>query len=167
MTVLVLAEQPREIIDAGAGQVDERAVEPSLIDTLVGAAVAGDLGARDRLLAEVHRLVLGYCRRRLGREDLVIGSADDVAQEVCIAVVGALSRYTVKGCRSGRSSTASPRTRSPTPFGPSAAAASRRGRICPTARSCTTARSSACSPRNSPSGCTACCTCSHRGSATW
>jgi RNA polymerase sigma-70 factor, ECF subfamily len=97
MTVLVLAEQPREIIDAGAGQVDERAVEPSLIDTLVGAAVAGDLGARDRLLAEVHRLVLGYCRRRLGREDLVIGSADDVAQEVCIAVVGALSRYTVTG----------------------------------------------------------------------
>jgi RNA polymerase sigma-70 factor, ECF subfamily len=97
MTVLVLAEQSTEMIDSGAGQVDERAVEPSPIDTLIGAAVAGDAGARDRLLAEVHPLVLGYCRRRLGHEETVLGSAGDVAQEVCIAVVNALSRYTVKG----------------------------------------------------------------------
>jgi RNA polymerase sigma-70 factor (ECF subfamily) len=97
MTVLTLAEQPTEMIDSGAGQVDELAAEPSLIDSLIGAAVAGDVGARDRLLAEIHPLALGYCRRRLGREDTVIGSADDVAQEVCIAAVSALSRYTVKG----------------------------------------------------------------------
>jgi len=97
MTVLALAEQPKEMIDSGAGRVDELAVEPSLIDTLIGAAVAGDAGARDRLLAEVHPLALGYCRRRLGREDTVIGSADDVAQEVCLAVASALPRYTVKG----------------------------------------------------------------------
>jgi hypothetical protein len=45
MTVLALAGQPTEMIDSGAGQVDERAVEPSLIDTLIGAAVAGDGGA--------------------------------------------------------------------------------------------------------------------------
>jgi RNA polymerase sigma-70 factor (ECF subfamily) len=33
----------------------------------------------------------------------VIGSADDVAQEICLAVVNALSRYTVKGGLSFRS----------------------------------------------------------------
>ena len=73
MTVLALAEQPTEMIDSGAGQVDELAVEPSLVDTLVRAAVAGDAGARDRLLAEVHPLALGYCRGRLGRWETVIG----------------------------------------------------------------------------------------------
>ena len=102
MTVLALAEQPTEMIDSGAGQVDELAVEPSLVDTLVRAAVAGDAGARDRLLAEVYPLALGYCRGRLGRWETVIGSADDVAQEVCLAVVTALRSYTVTG-RSFRS----------------------------------------------------------------
>jgi RNA polymerase sigma-70 factor, ECF subfamily len=97
MTVLGLAEQPAEMIDSGAGQVDELALEPSLIDNVIGAAAAGDAGARDRLLAEVHPLALGYCRRRLGREETMIGSADDVAQEVCLAVVTALRSYTVAG----------------------------------------------------------------------
>jgi RNA polymerase sigma-70 factor (ECF subfamily) len=97
MTVLVLAEQPAEMIDSGAGQVDELALEPSLIDNVIGAAAAGDAGARDRLLAEVHPLALGYCRGRLGRWETVIGSADDVAQEVCLVVVTALRSYTITG----------------------------------------------------------------------
>ncbi len=66
-------------------------------DTLVASAVAGDPRARDRLLAEIHPFVLRYCRGRLGRQESVIGSADDVAQEVCLAVVSALPNYTVKG----------------------------------------------------------------------
>ena len=41
--------------------------------------------------------MLRYCRGRLGRQETVIGSADDVAQEVCLAVVSALAGYTVKG----------------------------------------------------------------------
>ena len=49
------------------------------------------------LLAEIHPLVLRYCRGRLGRQETVIGSADDVAQEICLAVVNALAGYTVKG----------------------------------------------------------------------
>ncbi len=39
---------------------------------------------------------------RLGRTDSVIGSADDVAQEVCLAAVAALRSYVVSG-RSFRS----------------------------------------------------------------
>jgi RNA polymerase sigma-70 factor, ECF subfamily len=68
-----------------------------LLESLVAAAVAGDAVARERLLAEIQPLVLRYCRGRLGRQETVIGSADDVAQEVCLAVVSALPHYTIKG----------------------------------------------------------------------
>jgi RNA polymerase sigma-70 factor, ECF subfamily len=68
-----------------------------LLESLVAAAVAGDPSARERLLAEIQPLVLRYCRGRLGRQETVIGSADDVAQEVCLAVVSALPHYTIKG----------------------------------------------------------------------
>jgi RNA polymerase sigma-70 factor, ECF subfamily len=71
--------------------------EIPLLERLVAAAVTGDAGAKERLLAEIHPLVLRYCRGRLGRQETVIGSADDVAQEVCLAVVGALPNYTIKG----------------------------------------------------------------------
>jgi RNA polymerase sigma-70 factor, ECF subfamily len=68
-----------------------------LVEQLVAKAVGGDERARDLLLAEIHPLVLRYCRGRLGRQETVIGSADDVAQEVCLAVVGALPTYKIKG----------------------------------------------------------------------
>jgi RNA polymerase sigma-70 factor (ECF subfamily) len=68
-----------------------------LLERLVADSVAGSSVARDRLLAEIHPLVLRYCRGRLGRQETVIGSADDVAQEVCLAVVGALPSYKIKG----------------------------------------------------------------------
>jgi RNA polymerase sigma-70 factor (ECF subfamily) len=68
-----------------------------LLEILVGAAVEGDQAAKDRLLSEIHPLVLRYCRGRLGRQETVIGSADDVAQEVCLAVVNALPGYTLRG----------------------------------------------------------------------
>jgi RNA polymerase sigma-70 factor (ECF subfamily) len=71
--------------------------EPVLTDGLVAAAVTGDRRAREQLLAEIHPIVLRYCRARLGRHETVVGSADDVAQDVCLAVVGALPGYTVKG----------------------------------------------------------------------
>ncbi|HWM56710.1 MAG TPA: RNA polymerase sigma factor ShbA [Pseudonocardia sp.] len=67
------------------------------MESLVAAAVAGDPRARELLLTEIHPLVLRYCRGRLGRQETVIGSADDVAQEICLAVVNALAGYTVKG----------------------------------------------------------------------
>jgi len=75
------------------GEVDSRV----LIDTLVARAVNGDGRARDELLALIHPLVLKYCRARLGRQESLMGSADDVAQDVCMAVVSALPNYQLKG----------------------------------------------------------------------
>jgi RNA polymerase sigma-70 factor (ECF subfamily) len=71
--------------------------DPPLLEGLLRAAVAGEPRARERLLAEIHPLVLRYCRARLGRQETVMGSADDVAQEVCLAVVNALPGYTLRG----------------------------------------------------------------------
>jgi RNA polymerase sigma-70 factor (ECF subfamily) len=68
-----------------------------MIEALVGDAVAGDTRARDALLSVIHPMVLRYCRARLGRQECVVGAAEDVAQDVCLAVVRALPNYTVKG----------------------------------------------------------------------
>jgi RNA polymerase sigma-70 factor, ECF subfamily len=94
------ADSATETADVDAEQA-EVAVEQRLID-LTRATVAGNLTARNRLLAEVHGLALRYCRIRLRRQESVLGSADDVAQEVCLAVVTALRSYVVSG-RSFRS----------------------------------------------------------------
>ena len=65
--------------------------------TLVPSACAGDAGAVERLLAHLRPGIVRYCRGRLGREAGSYGSADDVAQEVCMAVVKALPRYVDTG----------------------------------------------------------------------
>lgn len=65
--------------------------------TLVTAACAGEAGAVERLLARLRPGIVRYCRGRLGRADGSYGSADDVAQEVCMAVVTALPRYVDTG----------------------------------------------------------------------
>ena len=97
MISLTLDKPALELLDSDAAQVDEPAVERSLIDGLVEAAVAGDVAAHDRLLAALYPLVLRYCRGRMRHRDSVNGSADDVAQEVCLAVVAALASYTITG----------------------------------------------------------------------
>ena len=90
-------------VQAAAPDTEQDAPEPSgladqpLLESLLRAAVAGEPRARERLLAEIHPLVLRYCRARLGRQETVMGSADDVAQEVCLAVVNALPGYTLRG----------------------------------------------------------------------
>lgn len=63
----------------------------------VAEAVAGDRAAMQRLLAEIRPLVMRYCRARVGVAERGFGSADDVAQEVCLAVVSALPRYKDQG----------------------------------------------------------------------
>jgi len=68
-----------------------------LPNRLIAAAVRGDCRARDELLALIQPLVLRYCRRRLGSQESVLASADDVAQDVCVAVVRALGTYQPKG----------------------------------------------------------------------
>ncbi|MBQ0988068.1 sigma-70 family RNA polymerase sigma factor [Streptomyces sp. F63] len=67
---------------------------PGGIGALVRRAADGDERATGDLLAQVHPLALRYCRTRLSR---LPGDArhfvDDLAQEVCLAVLCALPRY--------------------------------------------------------------------------
>lgn len=60
---------------------------------LAARAITGDRQAMEQLLASVHTLVHRYCRARLSRFPGAEHAADDVAQEVCIAVLSALPRY--------------------------------------------------------------------------
>jgi len=64
---------------------------------LAARASDGDESARDLLLAEVRTIVHRYCRARLGRLPASQQTADDVAQEACIAVLSALPRYEDRG----------------------------------------------------------------------
>ncbi len=67
------------------------------LDTLVAAAVNGDRESTGRLLGVISPLVVRYCRSRVGRQERTFASADDVAQEVCLAVLKALPGYRDQG----------------------------------------------------------------------
>jgi RNA polymerase sigma-70 factor, ECF subfamily len=60
---------------------------------LAELAVRGQPAAIDTLLRQIRPMVLRYCRARLSRISGHYQAADDVAQEVCIAVLSALPRY--------------------------------------------------------------------------
>lgn len=67
------------------------------LEDLVPLAVGGDPRATEELLGRLRPLVLRYCRARLGRVGGSFDQADDVAQEVCVAVLAALPRYRDEG----------------------------------------------------------------------
>jgi RNA polymerase sigma-70 factor, ECF subfamily len=81
-----------------AGGSPSASVASVELSSLVAAAVAGEGPAIEALLAYVHPLAVRYCRGRLVR---LPGGArhhvDDVAQEVCVAVLCALPRYKDEG----------------------------------------------------------------------
>lgn len=56
-------------------------------------AASGQPAAIESLLRHIRPMVVRYCRARLGRIAGHYHVADDVAQEVCIAVLSALPRY--------------------------------------------------------------------------
>ena len=64
---------------------------------LLTRAVAGDREAAGELLAQVRPSLVRYCRARLGRAHGSYEAADDVAQEVLLAVLTALPRYRDEG----------------------------------------------------------------------
>jgi RNA polymerase sigma-70 factor, ECF subfamily len=66
-------------------------------EALVSAAVNGNPAAIDGVLRWIRPLVLRYCRARVGGQDRTFTSADDVSQEVCIAVLTALPTYRDQG----------------------------------------------------------------------
>lgn len=63
------------------------------VDEYVAAACAGDDRAVEALLLFLRPLVVRYCRTKLGRLPRSFSTADDVAQEVCVAVYRALPTY--------------------------------------------------------------------------
>ncbi|MEV4316072.1 sigma-70 family RNA polymerase sigma factor [Actinocrispum sp. NPDC049592] len=67
------------------------------LDSLVSAAVAGEADAIGRVIEAIRPLVVRYCRARVGRAERSFASADDVAQEVCLAVLTALPSYRDQG----------------------------------------------------------------------
>jgi RNA polymerase sigma-70 factor, ECF subfamily len=58
---------------------------------LISQAVRGQPAAIESLLERIRPMVVKYCQARLSRSQYQV--ADDVAQEVCIAVLSALPRY--------------------------------------------------------------------------
>jgi RNA polymerase sigma-70 factor (ECF subfamily) len=66
-------------------------------DELVDRAVRGEAAAVSALLARIHPIVVRYCRARLSGGHRSLSTADDVAQEVCMAVLAALPGYRREG----------------------------------------------------------------------
>jgi RNA polymerase sigma-70 factor (ECF subfamily) len=67
------------------------------LDPLVKDAAEGDPGAVRALLEMLRPVAARYCRARMGGRDLSYLSADDVAQEICLAVLKALPTYQDRG----------------------------------------------------------------------
>ena len=67
------------------------------LDAVVAKAVTGDRDALREVLATIRPIVVRYCRARVGAFERSGLSADDVAQEVCLAAVMALPRYRDRG----------------------------------------------------------------------
>ncbi|GGP48706.1 sigma-70 family RNA polymerase sigma factor [Saccharothrix coeruleofusca] len=63
----------------------------------VRAAASGDRAAVRQLLSAIRPLVVRYCRARVGSRERSFASADDVAQDVCLAVLTALPTYRDQG----------------------------------------------------------------------
>ncbi|MEO9221025.1 MAG: sigma-70 family RNA polymerase sigma factor [Mycobacteriaceae bacterium] len=67
------------------------------LDDDATAAVRGDRAALTRVLEAIRPIVVRYCRARVGASHRGYASADDVVQEVCLAVITALPRYRDQG----------------------------------------------------------------------
>ncbi len=63
------------------------------IRDLTALAASGHPAALESLLRQIRPMVVRYCRARLGHISGHYQVADDVAQEVCIAILSALPRY--------------------------------------------------------------------------
>ena len=67
------------------------------LDAVVAEAVAGNRDALREVLEIIRPIVFRYCRARVGATERSGLSADDVAQEVCLAAITALPRYKDQG----------------------------------------------------------------------
>jgi RNA polymerase sigma-70 factor, ECF subfamily len=68
-------------------------IQGERLDAVVAEAVAGDRNALREVLETIRPIVVRYCRARVGTIERSGLTADDVAQEVCLAAITALPRY--------------------------------------------------------------------------
>lgn len=100
--MLDAVKQRAQVLVSTATPPDPPAQQPAVrpaerADADVSAAVDGDPVAVGRVLASIRPLVVRYCRARVGRQERSFASSDDVAQEVCLAVLTALPSYRDQG----------------------------------------------------------------------
>ena len=67
------------------------------LNAVVAEAMAGDRDALGEVLETIRPIVVRYCRARVGLMERSGLSAEDVAQEVCLAAAMALPRYRDRG----------------------------------------------------------------------
>jgi len=93
--ITALYRPRREVALESGGLVDSQAegTRNGNMGMLAELAVRGQPTAIDTLLQQIRPMVVRYCRARLSRISGHYHAADDVAQEVCIAVLSALPRY--------------------------------------------------------------------------
>jgi RNA polymerase sigma-70 factor (ECF subfamily) len=85
-----------EVIGAeGADRADHArsARRDAELNRLAGRASGGDQRALELLLSRIRPMVVQYCRARVGIGMLASQSAEDIAQDTLVAVVGALERW--------------------------------------------------------------------------
>ncbi len=94
MARLLLSDlRPSAVPEAG----ELRSTGGSDLADLVSAAVDGSRAGIASLLSRIRPLVLRYCRARVGNWGATSVSAEDVAQEACLAVLTALPSYRDQG----------------------------------------------------------------------
>jgi RNA polymerase sigma-70 factor, ECF subfamily len=81
------------VAGGGRPRVSAQWLAEAELSELVDEALAGDPRAVEQLLVRIQPLVLRYCRARVGSRERTLVSAEDIAQEVCLAVVSALGKY--------------------------------------------------------------------------
>jgi RNA polymerase sigma-70 factor (ECF subfamily) len=85
--------------DDGVRQVHTEgyAEASSDLSILVADAFKGNRAAIELLLSHIRPLIVRYCRARIARQEHSFAAADDVAQEVCLAVLTAVPGYRNQG----------------------------------------------------------------------
>ena len=89
--------QPDRSLAVTAGPHSAMTAVADDLDVLIDAAVGGEREAVEGVLSWIRPLVVRYCRARVGGQEKTFASADDIAQEVCLAVLTALPSYRDQG----------------------------------------------------------------------
>jgi RNA polymerase sigma-70 factor, ECF subfamily len=95
--VLLCATAPGDARFVTLEMLPPMTTQEQRLDAVVAEAVAGDRDALREVLETIRPIVIRYCRARVGTIERSGLSADDVAQEVCLAAVMALPRYRDRG----------------------------------------------------------------------